>query len=219
MRVSSTSAQCAGRSPAPVAERRVLQLPLQLPDARAVGQGRVDVAGQLGQRAALLVVQLVGRAHPRELARQQDRHHAQVADDRQQQPAQALAVASGLTAGVQCPHRVGRIPAVEQADHRRLVVAQRQLVSWYAGPAGQTAMRPPPRLRRPRASPAHRGYRPAPTRWYASGGRNPALPSARAGPGAAEQAAPLPRDGSTRHPAGDGSAVHSIKQARQRPLH
>ncbi len=111
-----------------MAERQVLQLPLQLPDAQAVGQGRVDVAGQLGQRAALLVVQLVGRAHPRELARQQDRHHAQVADDRQQQPAQALAVAPRFATGMQRPHRVGRILAVKQADHRGLVVTQRQLL-------------------------------------------------------------------------------------------
>src|SRR5690606_4120653 len=34
------------------AEGQVLQLPLQLPDAQAVGQGRMDVGGEFGQVAA-----------------------------------------------------------------------------------------------------------------------------------------------------------------------
>ncbi|KAG0920249.1 hypothetical protein G6F32_015691 [Rhizopus arrhizus] len=88
----------------------------------------MDVAGELGQRAALFVIQLVGRAHPRQLPGQQDRHHAQVADDRQQQAAQPFTVAPGLATGMQRPYRVSSVLAVEQADHRCLVVAQRQRV-------------------------------------------------------------------------------------------
>ena len=102
------------------AERQVLQLPLQLPDAQAVGQRRVDVAGELGQRAPRGLGLATGRAHPRQLPRQQHRHHAQVLDDRQQQPAQAFAVAAGLAPGVQRPDLVGRILAIEQSRHRRI---------------------------------------------------------------------------------------------------
>ncbi len=101
-----------------MAERQVLQLPLQLPNAQPVGQRRVDVAGQLRQRAALRLGQLVGHAHLRQLPRQQDRHHAQVLHDRQQQPAQAFAVAPGLAPGMQRPDLIGRVLAIEQADHR-----------------------------------------------------------------------------------------------------
>ncbi len=79
----------------------------------------MDVAGELGQRAALGLGHAVGDPQPCQLPRQQDRHHAQVLDDRQQQPAQALAVAPRLAAGMQGPDLVGRIPAFEQAGHRR----------------------------------------------------------------------------------------------------
>ncbi len=203
-----------------VAERQVLQLPLQLPDAQAVGQWRVDVACQLRQRAALLVVQLVGRAHPRQLPGQQDRHHAQVADDRQQQPAQALAVASGLTAGVQCPHRVGRILAVEQADHRRLVVAQRQLVQ-----AGTQARQVKQQCCHHRAfvGREHRQriegiaqHRPGSTHLVVAIRRFPMLAQGLAQRSRQHRCRGTVQQGIQ---AGDGSAVHSIKQARQRPLH
>ncbi len=86
MRVSSTSAQCAGRSPAPGGGTPGPPAPTSAARCPGGWPGARGCRGSLG-RAALLVVQLVGRA-PRELARQQDRHHAQVADDRQQQPAQ-----------------------------------------------------------------------------------------------------------------------------------
>ncbi len=101
-----------------VPERQVFQLPFQLPDAQAVGQRRVDVAGQLRQRAALRLRRLVGHAHLRQLPRQQDRHHPQVLHDRQQQPAQAFAVAPGLAPGMQRPHRVGGVLRLQQAGHR-----------------------------------------------------------------------------------------------------
>src|SRR3546814_1742108 len=53
-------------------ERQVLQLPLQLPDAQAIGQRRVDVAGQLRQCDALVFRQLRGRAQLGQLPRSEE---------------------------------------------------------------------------------------------------------------------------------------------------
>ncbi len=203
-----------------VAERQVLQLPLQLPDAQPVGQRRMDVAGQLRQRPALLVVQLVGSAHSRQLPGQQDRHHAQVADDRQQQAAQALAVAPGLAASMQRPDRIGGVLAVEQADHRRLVVAQRQLVQAGAQ-AGQVEQQ--------RGN--HRAFVGGEHRQCIEGiaQHRPAgahlVVALRCFPVFAQglaQRSGQHRGGGTVQQgiqAGDRSAVHSIEQARQRFLH
>ncbi len=203
-----------------VAERQVLQLPLQLPDAQAVGQWRVDVACQLCQRAALLVIQLVGRAHPRQLPGQQDGHHAQVADDRQQQAAQAFAVAPCLTAGMQRPHRVGGVLTIQQADHRGLVVAQRQLFqarpqAWQVEQQG--------RDHRAFVGGEHRQcvegvtqHRPAGAHLVVAFRRFP-VPAQ----GLAQRSRQHGCRGTVQQgiQAGDGSAVHSIEQARQRPLH
>jgi hypothetical protein len=103
-----------------VAERQVLQFPLQLPDAEAVGQRRMDVARQLRQGAPLRFGQPVGRAHPRQLPRQQDRHHPQVAHDRQQQAAQALGAAGAALFGMQRPDLGGRALALDQQRDRRM---------------------------------------------------------------------------------------------------
>ena len=87
-----------------VPECQVLQLPLELPDAQPVRQRRMDVAGEPRQRLALGLGQRACRAHAGQLAGQQDRHHPQVAYDRQQQPAQAFGVDAALLLGVQGPH-------------------------------------------------------------------------------------------------------------------
>ena len=102
-----------------VAERQVLQLPFQLPDAEPVGQRGMDVAAQPRQRGGLLRRQRRRGAHPRELARQQHEHHAQVAHDRQQQPAQAFGRPAGCALRVQGPHLFGRLLAGDQALHVR----------------------------------------------------------------------------------------------------
>ncbi len=93
-------------------ECQVLQLPLHLPDAQPVGQRRVDVARELGQRAALIFAQAIGHAHARQLPCQQDRHHAQVVDDGKQQTSQPFAVAPGLASGMQRPDLIGCVQAV-----------------------------------------------------------------------------------------------------------
>ncbi|MNM80777.1 hypothetical protein D3C81_927540 [compost metagenome] len=203
-----------------VAERQVFQFPFQLPDAQPVGQRRMDVAGQLGQRAALFLIELVGRAHARQLPGQQDRHHPQVADDGQQQPAQAFAVAARLATGVQGPHRVGCVLAVEQADHRRLVAAQRQCVEVDA------------QARQIEQQGRHHGalvcrehrqrvqgiaqHRPAGTHLRVAVRRFP-MPAQ----GLAQRSRQHGCRGTVQQgiQAGDGSAVHSIEQARQKPLH
>ncbi len=101
-----------------VPECQVLQLPLELPDAQPVRQRRMDVAGEPRQRLALGLGQRAGRAHAGQLAGQQDRHHPQVAHDRQQQPAQALGVDAALLLGVQRPDlgRGGHWPSRRSAS-------------------------------------------------------------------------------------------------------
>ena len=102
-----------------VAEREVLHLPLDLPDAQAVGQRRVDVGGALGQRAALLLRQPGRRAQPHQVPREQDEDHPQVLDDRQQQAPQALGAGALAARAMQRPDLVGLALAVHQHRQRR----------------------------------------------------------------------------------------------------
>ena len=97
-----------------VAEGEIFQFPLQLPDAEAVGQGRMDVHRELGQGGLFLARRLAGRAHARQMFGQQDQHHAQVADDREQQAAQSLGAAAVLALRMQAPDLFGGAQAVQQ---------------------------------------------------------------------------------------------------------
>ena len=115
-----------------MAKRQIFQLPLQLPDTQPVRQRRVDIAGQLRQRTALGLGALADGAHLRQLSRQQDRHHAQIAHHHQQQPAQALGVASAgcMPANgrrVQRPHLRRRALAFQQGRDRWQRLRQRWL--------------------------------------------------------------------------------------------
>ncbi len=74
----------------------------------------MDVAGQPGQRLAFGFRCGRRRAHPRQLPRQQHENHAQVAHDRQQQPAQAFGRALRRPLRMQRPHLLGRLLAVDQ---------------------------------------------------------------------------------------------------------
>ena len=58
-----------------------------------------------------------GRAHAHELAREQDEHDAQVADDREQQPAQAFGAAGAAARGIQRPDAFGRLLAFDEIAH------------------------------------------------------------------------------------------------------
>jgi hypothetical protein len=102
-----------------VTEREVFEFPLQLPDAEAVGERRVDVARELRERAALVVRQRCGQAQAREMPRQQHQHHAQVAHDGEQQATQAFAVAGATLFGMQRPHLRGGALAFEQGGDLR----------------------------------------------------------------------------------------------------
>ena len=79
----------------------------------------MDVAAQPCQRGGLRRGQRCRGAHPRELTRQQHEHHAQVAHDRQQQPAQAFVGTARRPLRVQGPHLLGRLLAGDQALHLR----------------------------------------------------------------------------------------------------
>ena len=102
------------------AKREVLQFPLQLPDAEPVGQRCVQVAGEPRHRLALRGIQIVHPSHPRQLPREQDRHHAQVLDHRQQQPAQAFLVACRTGLGVQRPNLRRGVLSFQQRRHARM---------------------------------------------------------------------------------------------------
>ena len=86
----------------------------------------MDVAGQPGQFAALLLRQHSGVAHADQHARQQDRHHPQVAHDRQQQAAQALAAGAAPWFGMQRPDLFGGALAVQQCGYGGKIVFQRR---------------------------------------------------------------------------------------------
>ena len=99
-----------------IAEGQVFQLPLQLPDAQAIGQRGMDISGQLRQRLSLGGRQAARCTHARQLPGQQDGHHAQVVDDGQQQTAQPFAVTSNDALRVQGPDLGGGVLAFQQAD-------------------------------------------------------------------------------------------------------
>jgi hypothetical protein len=101
------------------AERQVLEFPLELPDAQAVGQGRVDVGGDIGQRTAFIRRQACGLAQAHQLDRQQDQDRPQVAHQGQQQAAQALGAVLALALVVQRAHLLGCRQAFEQGRQVR----------------------------------------------------------------------------------------------------
>ena len=84
-----------------VTEREILQFPLDLPDAEPVCERRMDVGAELGQRAPLRVRRTRHRTHAHELACKQDEDHADVADDREQQAAQAFGTANSTVCRIQ----------------------------------------------------------------------------------------------------------------------
>ncbi len=73
-----------------VAERQVLQLPLDVADAQAVRQRRVDVEDFAGDAVALLVVGVLHRADRAGALGELDQRHAHVVDHRHQHLAQVL---------------------------------------------------------------------------------------------------------------------------------
>ena len=181
-----------------VAERQVLQLPLQLPDAEAVGQRRMDVAGQLRQRAALRPRAVRGQAQAREVPRQQDRHHAQVAHDRQQQAAQAFAVAA-----CRVVRRAASTPARRRAGLRagrrlRGIRAPGARPAAPAAPATRAGARRRRRRRRHPAAPARPACRRAPPAHRgapANGSPSPSCIASRSASGIASAGGSASSDG------------------------
>ena len=66
------------------AKRQIFQLPLELPDAQPVGQRRMNITGHFRQCALLLQRQTPRCTYARELPRQHNRDHPQIAHQRQQ---------------------------------------------------------------------------------------------------------------------------------------
>ena len=127
------------------AQREVLELPLQLPDAEPVRERRVEVEHLASGVAAQDLVARHRRAQGREPLRQLDDHDADVLDHREQHLAQVLRLRRALGRG-----DVRRL----RADRRHALDARRE-----RRPARRrSARRPPPRRRRarPGAPPATR---------------------------------------------------------------
>ncbi len=92
-----------------IPERKILELPLELPHAQAVGQWRKDGPGLHGEPFPLLVMQVARVPQAHELFREPRQHQAGIAHDRQKHLAQHL-----------------RLPGVE-ALGRRPIARQPQL--------------------------------------------------------------------------------------------
>jgi hypothetical protein len=143
-------------------EGQVFQLPLELPDAEPVRERRVDVGAELGEFASFRFRQARRGAHPHQLPRQQDQHDAQIPDDRQQQPAQALrrCCARPPCRSVHAATRPSRLRAgprpARPSPACKAVTAPD--CRW------QRRHRPPP----PQSSRRRRATRPAPAVWPAS---------------------------------------------------
>jgi len=116
-----------------VAEGQVLKLPLQLPDAEAIGQWRMDVGGELGNGAALVVSQRASPAHHHQLPGEQDEDHAQVADDRQQQAPQAFGSTRAVARGMQRPDLFRSALALDQLGNLAAECSQLHLGKFAAG--------------------------------------------------------------------------------------
>ena len=119
-----------------VAERQVFQFPLELPDAEPIGQRRVDIGGQLGQRAAVLLVKLARIAHQHELTREQDEDNAKIADDGQQQSPQPFRRAGTEADRIQRPDLVGGALAFDQVDNLVAVSLEFRWREFAAGHRG-----------------------------------------------------------------------------------
>ena len=119
--ITATLVEQVGNAPGgfrlQIAESQILKLPLELPDAQAIGQRCMDVGGELGEGASVIFTKRVGAAHQHQLPGKQDEDYAQVADDRQQQPSQAFCSTRATSSGMQRPDFFRRPLAFDQIDN------------------------------------------------------------------------------------------------------
>ena len=81
-------------------EGQVLQFPFESPDAQAVGQGGVDLAGLPGDALALLLLERPQRPHVVEPVGQFHQHHPDITGHRQKHPPQVLGLGLGAVVEV-----------------------------------------------------------------------------------------------------------------------
>ncbi|MNQ60666.1 hypothetical protein D3C85_749530 [compost metagenome] len=102
-----------------VAERQVFQLPLDMADAQAMGQRRIDVEDFAGHALTLRVVGMLDRADRTGALGQLDQGDAHVIDHRHQHPAQVLHL------GLGAEHQgVARVEAGTDRRHAQHTVDQ-----------------------------------------------------------------------------------------------
>jgi hypothetical protein len=80
------------------AEREILELPLELPDAEPVGERGVDFPGFPGEVQPAGFVELTRVAHPAQLFREPYQHQPRVGDDREQHAPQRVGLVGGEAA-------------------------------------------------------------------------------------------------------------------------
>ncbi len=114
-----------------IAECKVFQWPLELPDAKPVGQRGVYRARLARQRSTGLVV--AGDLHARKLPGQHQQHHANVVDQRKNEAPEALGAAGGIrqVALVEMHH------AAKLLDQRTGAIAARAGVGLMPGDDGE----------------------------------------------------------------------------------
>ncbi len=110
------------------AERQVLELPLELPDAEPVRERRVDLARLPREVQPGGVVELARVPHPAQLVREAHEHEARVGDDGEQHPAQrvrlaARQAAAGRRQGARA--KLAETPELLREDRRGLADAAR----------------------------------------------------------------------------------------------
>ena len=76
------------------AERQVLELPLELPDAEPVRERRIDLARLPGEVQTRGVVELARVPHAAQLVREAHEHQPRVGDDGEQHPAERIRLAA-----------------------------------------------------------------------------------------------------------------------------
>ena len=130
--VRTALVQCAGDAPVllglEIPEGEVLELPLQLPDAEAIGERRVDGAGLEGASLALGLAECARVAQRDQLLGEPCQHQARVAHHRKQHLAQRLGLAR--------VESLGRRPVARQAECAEALQGDRDIGGALSDDAG-----------------------------------------------------------------------------------
>ena len=109
------------------AQRKILELPLELPDAEAIGERRIDIDHLARDGATTLGIAGHQPAHRLRALGELDQDYADVLDHRQQHLAQVLGLQRAFVRVGACGNGVHRVHPRHVDDQRRDVLAERGL--------------------------------------------------------------------------------------------